>query len=225
MNSLVVCLLATCLAACSHPVVQAPATQDRNVTVALMKDWGPGEDGGWHSVCAGTWVAPEWILTANHCTVGEGDDETKVLTEIQFITEPASKVRRRALVSFRDEDHDLALLHAETFPPHPAASLAPFTPYIGSTMHVVGHPHGFQWTYFEGPLSGFYDPLPHAPEAKGSFLQIQVPIVGGNSGGGAFDDYGQLVGVCDLGFSSMPGEGFFISVEEVRHFMHAAGLL
>ena len=212
-------LLAVVFAGCDPPP-QTPATRDMAVTVALEQNFGEG----YRPVCAGTWVAPEWILTANHCTVGDGDDGSRQLGEMDYITDAVSRVRRRSLVVFRDEDHDLALLHAETFPAHGIAELAPFTPSIGSTMHVVGHPKGYVWTYFEGPLAAFWDPLPRGDGTHGSFLDIQVPITHGNSGGGAFDDEGRLVGVCDLGFSDMPGQGFFVSVEMVHAFLRASGL-
>jgi S1-C subfamily serine protease len=61
--------------------------------------------------------------------------------------------------------------------------------------------------------------LPEGPD-----LQVQVPVAPGNSGGGAFDDGGHLVGLMDGMLETLPGEGFFVPVEVIRPFLKASHL-
>lgn len=120
-----------------------------------------------------------------------------------------------------DGPHDLTLLEAQghAIPTHPIAELAPITPALGEKLYFCGHVHGFYWTFVEGTVSSYRDSLPGA-HTNGPFLQVSAPIGHGNSGGGAFNEQGQLVGIADM-ITKAPNMGLYIHVETIRAFLVA----
>lgn len=131
-----------------------------------------------------------------------------------------------------DESHDLALLEAagKAVPMHESAKVASAVPPMGERIHVCGHPKGFYWTFLEGTVAGYHMSLPHMSDKKdkvksvGPYLQLEVPIYFGNSGGGAFNDAGELIGIADF-LTKLPAEGFFIPVDPIRSFLVDQGVL
>jgi hypothetical protein len=125
-----------------------------------------------------------------------------------------------------DEAHDLALLEAagHAIPSHESAELALAVPGMGEPVSVCGHPKGFYWTFLNGTVAGYRMSLPHMSEHKdkvkslGPYLQLEIPIYFGNSGGGAFNSAGQLIGIADF-LTKLPAEGFFIPVDPIRTFL------
>lgn len=211
---LMLCLVSLCCAP-PRPAV-SPAVEASAVTVALVvlrgDEYGP--------TCAGVWVGDEWILTANHCAT---DDESSPIERVTFIAD-AGAHRYEAAVAYRDADHDLALLRARGVPAHAVARVALVSPRPGDLVHVVGHPMGFLWTYLTGQVSGPLRNDPRLPH-EGPYLQVQCPIVSGSSGGGAFNDEGELVGVADLKIGQLEGEGLFVPVEVILPFLRASHVL
>ena len=206
------CLFTLCCAPVPLLTPRDPVVESMDVTVALV----------WPRVCGGVWVADDWILTANHCTeltdeygipVGEVGVVKWAASPAQYDLEP-----RLGRVVYQDSVNDLALLHAKTWPVHRYASVAALPPAVGSAVHVVGHPDGLSWTYLVGTVAQNRPDL-KAFDADRPFLQLQVPISGGNSGGGAFDDAGQLVGIADMILTTLPGQGFFVPVQVIRPFL------
>lgn len=213
---LVLCLFALCCAPPVRPAV-SPVTEANAVTVALMVP--RGDAGEYGPVCAGVWVGDEWILTTNHCVT---DDDEAPVAVMRYIANPAAKLYDSAVV-YRDEVHDLALLRAKTAPMHTVAPVARVSPLVGDVVHVVGHPIGFVWTYLTGQVSGVLrtdSRLPRSP-----LMQVQCPVVRGNSGGGAFDEGGQLVGIADLQVHQLEGEAFFTPVEVIVLFLQKSHVL
>jgi Trypsin-like peptidase domain len=127
-----------------------------------------------------------------------------------------------------DEAHDLALLEAagHAVPKHEVAKVAASIPGMGERIHVCGHVKGMYWTFLEGSVAGYRGdipglggkPKPGEVKRVGPYLQLEVPIYYGNSGGGAFDDNGELIGIADF-MMRMPSEGFFIPVDPIRAFL------
>ena len=124
-----------------------------------------------------------------------------------------------------DESHDVALLKADgkAIPEHKVAVLADAVPGMGEAVHVIGHVKGFYWTLLEGTVSGYRQSVPHV-DTEGPFLQVEAPVYFGNSGGGAFNAYGELVGMADF-LMDMPGQAFFVPVDTLRAFLVDQGVL
>ena len=125
-----------------------------------------------------------------------------------------------------DEGKDLALVEAagNAIPSHEVAVLADETPALGESIHVCGHPKGFTWTFLEGTVAGYRGVLQHHDKDTGPYMQAQVPVYFGNSGGGAFDSYGKLVGIADM-LPGLPAEGLFVHLDNIRGFLQDQNLL
>ena len=125
-----------------------------------------------------------------------------------------------------DEHKDLALLEAagHAVPSHEVAKLADETPGLGESVHICGHPKGMYWTFLEGTVAGYRGEIPHMDKKAGPFMQVQSPIFFGNSGGGAFNNYGELVGIADF-LMKLPAEGFFVHLDNIRAFLVDQNLL
>lgn len=123
-----------------------------------------------------------------------------------------------------DDKHDLALLEAVggAIPGHESARLAEKVPELGERVHAVGHPKGLYWTFLEGTVAGYRKTI-FGIDTEGPFLQVQSPIYFGNSGGGCFNDYGELVGIADFLYK-VPSEGFYIPVVSIRNFLKENGI-
>lgn len=125
-----------------------------------------------------------------------------------------------------DEKHDLALLEVGTkgVPGHRVAKLASETPAIGDDVHIVGQSIGYYWTYINGTVSAYRgeDIVKDKKTGNdlGPWLQVTSAMTHGNSGGGAFNDYGELVGIADWG-SRAPLMGFFVHLDTIRSFLDA----
>lgn len=128
-----------------------------------------------------------------------------------------------AHASFLNNDHDLALLHADgvAIPDHEVAELADNNPALGSPVHVVGHVKGLYWSYIQGNVSAYRNFIEEAPEGiKGPYTQISAPVFFGNSGGGCFDEEGKLIGVVSF-IAPAPNTTFLISLKPLRLFLEA----
>lgn len=123
-----------------------------------------------------------------------------------------------------DDKHDLALLEAQgkAVPAHRVAKLAAAAPEIGDDVHVVGQTVGMYWTYLKGYVSAYrgadYIKNKATGDDLGPWMQVASPMYFGNSGGGAFNDYGELVGIADW-IKRAPEMGFFIHVDTIRSFL------
>lgn len=208
-------IIATALsvAACSSTVAPAspayaPPTyaddaRDVNAkTVAFVRD----DARMWpRAFCSGVWVGAHEILTAHHCVYDEDEERFEDFAKISYaswgdVEIPDAKtitVRRRPLHLIKsDKDHDLALLYADAIPPHAIVRLSTRSPKLGMPVQVSGHPLGFWWTYSKGEVSGYRFIDDKRVSLPGRWLFTTAAIGPGNSGGGLFDENGDLLGIC-----------------------------
>lgn len=119
-----------------------------------------------------------------------------------------------------DGDHDLALVHAEStltdfpVPGHEVARLA-YQVTIGSDLKIVGHPGGLWWSFIRGTVSAIRINILDADQKPLDAVQVSAPVWFGNSGGGAFDDEGRLVGICSF-MKRSPNTAFFVHRDHVE---------
>lgn len=142
--------------------------------------------------------------------------------EVQAPGKDPTVIHLAKVVRVDSEDHyDLALLEVvgDVIPTHDNAELSNSPPNLGDLVEVVGHPKGLYWTFLRGSVAGYPRSLPHM-KMPGPFLQIEAPVYFGNSGGGAFNEYGQLVGIADF-LLRLPGEGFFVPAESIKVFLNS----
>lgn len=201
-------LVGTC-AACGTappPKAQAPAPSPsqrvielEQRTVALTKVDEDEPDAPPVAFCSGVWVANDAFLTAGHCVRGKAIGDT-----VQYATRAAEGVG--ALLA-RDEAHDLALVRDRTAPAHASAKISTAT--VGQNVHTMGHPLGMRWSYSRGEVSA----LRNVSFSEGEvmwYVQSTAPISPGNSGGGLFDDDGNVIGVCVAQLRSGQGLNLFV---------------
>lgn len=179
-----------------------------------------------NSYCAGVWIREDLLLTAHHCTIAGAIyaaspdiDKQQVLnvmieagmlevdtlgTEMWYSTnKEVSGIRRdptamhRGVVIATDKAHDVAMIKTDKHPPkHLIAKISFEQPEVGSTIVLVGHPHGLTFTYVQGRVSAFRtDAKSDSLGFLGPFLQCDISVSGGMSGGGVFNSNGELVGI------------------------------
>lgn len=162
--------------------------------------------------CSGVWVGPEEILTAFHCI--EGGPTVLYKTLVDTVEEETVA----KLIDF-DEENDLALLHADpkTMKPHLVGEPVQET-WDGQHVNIVGHTTGLWWTYLDGVISSTRtrDDSKKRPRL---ILQISSPAWFGNSGGGAWDDQGFLIGISSFVTTRAPLMTFFIHHEHIKQLM------
>ena len=129
---------------------------------------------------------------------------------------------RTASVLKIDKKIDLALLTTYTDGiDHPIAILSSDVISTGDQVHVLGHPVSYAWSYTKGYVAAIRPDVP-GPGDMGKIekiLQVSAPIGLGNSGGGAFDSQGKLIGICSWISKMGPNLSFFIHRDVIEKFL------
>jgi S1-C subfamily serine protease len=79
---------------------------------------------------------------------------------------------------------------------------------VGETVYTIGSPRGLDSTLAQGLLSGL------RKMAGTQYVQISAPISNGSSGGGLFDDRGNLIGITTLMMRDSQNLNFAIAASE-----------
>ena len=157
-------------------------------------------------VGAGVIWAPGWIVTNAH-----------VIRHPRVVVRLADGRRADALVAGGDRTADLALLRVPDLALPAALAVEPQTPRIGSLVLAIGHPFGVRGALTTG--------IVHAvgPIARNgrSWIQADLRLAPGNSGGPLADARGHLVG---LNAMIAGGLALAIPVGDVHRFARAVGM-
>ena len=125
-----------------------------------------------------------------------------------------------------DEKKDLALLMgcAKEVSDGPYVRVATQSPNIGDDVWAIGTPMSVKSTVTKGNLSNFV----WEQNPKRLTYRFTADVFFGNSGGGVFNEKGELVGVVDsISFLRMsifsrmliPGGNYAVALEEIRKFL------
>lgn len=196
------------------------AAQLESETVAFVvnidADGEPADDGTPLIYCAGVWVGPNLVLTASHCV--QPDFPLHIRTQDSEVQWDAHLVARR-------DAADLALVGVPgALPEHPSASVQLGELADGDRVEFVGHPRTHGWSYAEGYVSASRSRAPNADGTPMGTLQIEGPVSQGNSGCGAWDANGDLVGIASYIEGHTFGMGFFVDRHEIRAFLAGQAL-
>lgn len=118
-----------------------------------------------------------------------------------------------------DENSDLALLKTE-WKSDNFSLISNNNGSIGDKVHIVGHPARVEFTYFTGIISGFR--TESMSNVTSNVVHITAPIYMGNSGGGAFDSNGNLIGICSFFRPAVPNMSFFVDAESIKYFLDSS---
>lgn len=231
-----------CTSATSKPLAVRTELSDeqiakhvQNATVAFVV----GPNGDKAPYCGGIWVDEKHILTAAHCAevlgrtifgVEEEEDYNAVGDLAMFLNN--SDIKDGAIpqdftwmgvVKKIDKEHDLALVQSISDTSyHTISDVATKDAEIGETIHIVGHPIGLTWSYTKGYIAAIRNalgPVLGQRPISSKVFQISAPIWVGNSGGGAFNSDGHLIGLCSWITLRAPSIGFFIHKDQIKSFL------
>lgn len=138
----------------------------------------------------------------------------KTFNEIDQTFTENNKPKFAKIIKY-DHDHDLVLLQTKNYESNNFVPISKNRGEIGEKIHIIGHPAGVEFTYFTGTISGFLTDI----DTKRKYLHVTAPIFMGNSGGGAFDENGRLIGICSAFRPMVPNMAFFVDAEEINKFL------
>lgn len=230
-------LAAVLLLGCVHTpkVLTGPdkAKLTADVSVALVQS----DKDGTNAYCSATWVGGGFILTAAHCIKGfqdatdTKDDDLWKLT-FNYVTHDdvndASSTPTNiweATYAGMDVERDLGLLYSSKRPDHPSANLALHTPPVGSEVTSIGETSGFYWTFQKGVVANYREDMSDFVDKTGPFLQLSMPLSFGDSGGGVFDEQGNLIGVASFINKRVPLMSFAVHLDNIRAFLEKEHVL
>lgn len=135
--------------------------------------------------CAGV-ITSSLVVTAEHCVSGK--DVVMIAERLgsEQITNP-----RPYEILYSDPIQDLAILRPTEAQLKEGRLLAPYAPDWGDRVVLVGHPQGLAWSVGAGVVSN-----PRRVNGNGMvWMQVDSDVTYGNSGGPAFNSYGEVVGI------------------------------
>lgn len=191
-------------------------------TIAMVVE-NPMNAGEWRAYCTGTWVSQDKFLTARHCAAALREDNGVVGSFVRFVGMDGMDIERNevrggmvhwgVVMGLGDGDKDLALvMSVDKLDGHDYVEMGRGV-RVGERVQLVGHPVGISYTYMVGVVSA------NRSFDGGHFIQVMVPAFFGNSGGGLFNEVGELVGVVRSIHTRAPEMMFAEETDGVREFL------
>lgn len=164
--------------------------------------------------CSGVVVSEDEILLANHCVSMPEGVKLK-----QIWVKDYDGRSQKATVGMRFPEFDLAVLNVKIN--ETPAKLAD-SAQVGETCYVVGHPLGIAWVVSKGIVSRNY--LVDSSFKDASFFVTDAVVLPGNSGGGVWNEKGELLGIVSMSTSMMgsygaAGLGIIIDISSVKRVL------
>lgn len=184
--------------------------------------------------CSGVWVSSSSVLTANHCVDQENDAEEVMkdylVTTPNDVQDPQTGRQFHNVQSYvasvyaRDFAHDLALVRVSSPPDHASPDVASGTVLVGQRVANLGNPLGQWFSFATGDVAAVREmELANDAPLPAFVIQTTTPTSPGNSGGGLFNEAGELVGVCHAGVRGGQNISFYIDTRYIRTFLDAQG--
>ena len=188
--------------------------QLRHSTILLVEK----QDVTYTQKCSGVWLNQTTFITAYHCISRNPATEQEFLDKVlknkdpnvigsvaYFLTwkdvnelpniEVPILMANAAVVIAVDRSHDLALLASvDEDLQHSYVGVSAEHLKVGNKVHVIGHPNGLPYSYSPGTISNVRE-IKNPADYKVKLYQIHSSAFHGYSGGGAFNQRGELVGL------------------------------
>jgi S1-C subfamily serine protease len=163
-----------------------------------------------YSECSGTYIDKFHILTAAHCF-----EEKEGFPKYVWARGPNESVGYPVKLVRFSRAKDLALLEVPYN--HSYIRLANRSKR-GETIFNIGSPYSFEFVVSEGMIGAKNF---HMFLSTSHYLVTTAMINPGSSGGGAFNKYGELVGVntAAVGLFGWSGISLAVDVEDVKEFL------
>lgn len=143
------------------------------------------------TLCSGVATGPHTIITAAHCVVGMKPGAITV-NDVEGVW---------SLVT--DDGSDHVLIHVSQLQRHPTPIVA-HTFYSGEVLYIWGNPQGVRAVLRLGHVAGMLDGddewcIATMRAKTCSVIYFDANMTNGDSGGGFFDERGELVGLESAG--------------------------
>lgn len=160
--------------------------------------------------CAGVHLGQGVILTAAHCVTDElGLEET--LVYVQGVEEDGTLATHEASVDRVDVAQDLAVLGIQDgYRPREEVTLAGSVPYIQESVWACGHPWGLTYSITRGEVVS-----QRRHEGDMLWIQVDIAVDPGNSGGPLVNSDGELVGITSFKMGRQSGFCHLDSIREI----------
>jgi hypothetical protein len=227
------------------PVPQVPhqalVAQLESETVALIRlvdaDGDDDDNGHPKAYCAGVFIAPTVIVTAEHCVnflgltplqklareldIDDGKPSAIGWTARYQTQDTVGDRYFRGTVIADERETELAAIRIDPSNPYGhAAKIGLGEIEDGDRVEFVGHPLGYLWSYGEGIVSSTHADKRNPTGNVLSVVQVMGAMTYGNSGGPLFDSYGRVIGIASYLDKRYPGVGFFIHRDNLLTLVH-----
>ena len=147
------------------------------------------------SIGSGVYIGRNVVITAAHVVAGDKDG----------IVDVKSKDRKlfKGTVLWQSPEYDIAAVRVDDIEGVEAAMLSCSEPNVGDEIMVVGNPLGRWFLTSWGKVSGKSEKL----SRWHSLVTLDISIAPGNSGGPAYNKYGEVVGIVVNGMIARLGLG------------------
>jgi len=138
-----------------------------------------------------------------------------VIQSAKSLSITVSGIQYKLEVMYADSQMDMATVKASGLFIEPV-KIAKIQPKVGDNVFAIGNPRGLEATISQGIVSG------RRLKNEMNLIQTTAPISPGSSGGGLFDNAGNLIGITTLRLGN-PGEAlnFAIPVISYEQFIEA----
>jgi S1-C subfamily serine protease len=196
----------------SKPLTPATLEQARRATVMIGSGAGHG---------SGFFISDQGHILTNAHVVGDAD-------QVRIVT-PGGKHKIVGEVLRRDKERDVALIRLTEMPAGFTPTLLPLRtdiPKVGEHAYAIGAPlyeKDLQDTVTSGIISAW---RPQERMSRQSYIQADITIQPGNSGGPLLDAAGNITGIAVAGYlgtvGEMSGLNLFIPIDEALRKMSIA---
>lgn len=192
-------LAASTLAGCATGVQSNAPSAGSSVRIELASGLG-----------SGVYIGNGIIITAAH--VVDGAPRSRVEVQPGVTTDGPPTVRlisdlgdvQDGEVLWINKEYDIAAVRPSNARRFTAAKLAGREPDLGEALVAEGNPAGVQFIQMHGYVSG--DARPFLPNWKSGFV-TDMTVISGMSGGGIYDQFGDVIGITVGAFDPHGAQG------------------